>query len=447
MSYEEEKAEFNLECVLGKDPATSDHVYVKGEATADGESISFGIDLKTSTKGNVNTTKLSMEANGAGEDMEAVFTFEHNTEANEYTATFEVDGAELLSVEGEYEFTDKTFIFSVDTITAEGESMELGLYIAAEVISADEIPAMPEYTNVLTMSEDELMALLSQMELPEMPDIEIPDSPIVDYPDIDDEPIEINPVDPPVSVTPGGGTMDGDAVVLYEDKDFTLIATGIDKDNYGWNLHVSVENRTNHEVGIGMDAASVNGIAIEPYSMLEIEPNKTVSGYLCFDEDDYAPAVINEIGYIYADHVWIYEKEEYSTLCEFAFRLDVKEGVKQAIDKSGDVIYDSNDVQIIAKGDLAEDYSECVTTIVIVNDRDEAVSVDMDNFSINGEDVDDFGFPEVPANCVMYYTLGFWADDCPVAMDEFETVTFDVSLCDADFNDIGDTEEVTINFG
>lgn len=440
-TVEGETGVIDVAFVLGKDPTKSDKFAFVMDVESDDEKrtmeVSLSIDEKT--EGDVKTTTFTLAADMDGEKQEIVLAFAHDQKKNEYKVSLNAEDTEV-SLSGKLEITDSKFHFTIDEVEADGETMPLGLAITVEV-GAEGMPAMPAYTNILKLSEDELMELLGQMEMPEMPDIDIPDSPIVDYPDDNEDHTDL-----PAPIIPSTGNLENDAVVLYKDKDFTLTATGIEKDQYGWNLYVTLENRTNHTVAIGCDATSVNGIAVEPYGMIEGLPGKIVNGYFRFDSSDYAPAVINDIGYIYADHMWIYEKDEYSTLCEFGFKLDVKKGVQQAVDTSGDVIFDSNKVKIIAKGDLNEDYGEYETTIVIVNGRNEAISVDMDNFSVNGTEVDDFGFPTVPANCVMYYTLGIWSDDCPVEIKAIKTISFEVQLSDADFDDVGSTEEVSIRF-
>lgn len=148
-----------LNLILGENPAESDlYSFSILDSRNDGFSVTLGhevVDTKTTftlTASNV----ISGEA-----DAMFVGTVSYDTASNKYSASLTADGA-TYAVNGTCKVTDETFEFTVDTLNADGEEMALNLKLLAESISASEIPNAPKYTNLLKMSEAELMELLEK---------------------------------------------------------------------------------------------------------------------------------------------------------------------------------------------------------------------------------------------------------------------------------------------
>lgn len=147
--------------VFGEDPTTSNHSYVEVQLTADEESISFGIDLETRSEGDIRTTELKVFVDVDAEEHEFIVKIEHDAKENTYRAAALADKEELGAIEGEYELTDNCFVLSVDSLTLLGETETIGLRIVAEATDVLDMPEMPDYTNILTMSEEEWATLMA----------------------------------------------------------------------------------------------------------------------------------------------------------------------------------------------------------------------------------------------------------------------------------------------
>ena len=148
-----------LNLILGENPAESDlYSFSILDSRNDGFSVTLGhevVDTKTTftlTASNV----ISGEA-----DAMFVGTASYDTASSKYSVSLTADGA-TYAVNGTCKVTDETFEFTVDTLNADGEEMALNLKLLAESISASEIPNAPKYTNLLKMSEAELMELLEK---------------------------------------------------------------------------------------------------------------------------------------------------------------------------------------------------------------------------------------------------------------------------------------------
>jgi hypothetical protein len=148
-----------LNLILGENPAESDlYSFSILDSRNDGFSVTLGhevVDTKTTftlTASNV----ISGEA-----DAMFVGTASYDTASNKYNVSLTADGA-TYAVNGTCKVTDETFEFTIDTLNADGEEMALNLKLLAESISASEIPNAPKYTNLLKMSEAELMELLEK---------------------------------------------------------------------------------------------------------------------------------------------------------------------------------------------------------------------------------------------------------------------------------------------
>lgn len=150
-----------LNLTLGEDFTQSKlYTFKLHDQQEDGFSITFGYDTVETT----TTYTLTVSSLTAGNPTNVmVATLSYDTASYKYNVTLTAEGMDY-AINGIFKVTDNYFEFSVDTVTANGEEMEINLRLVAETISSSEIPNAPSYTNVLQMSETELMVLLMQLQ-------------------------------------------------------------------------------------------------------------------------------------------------------------------------------------------------------------------------------------------------------------------------------------------
>lgn len=147
-----------LNLTLGVDPAESD---LYSFSIVDSRNDGFAVTLGNKVEDTKTTYDLNFSSVNSGEaTVMMTVTASYDTANNAYQLSMSADG-ESYAVNGTCKVTDETFEFTVDTLNNNGEVVELNLSLVAETISPNEIPNAPSYKNVLKMSEQELMDLLS----------------------------------------------------------------------------------------------------------------------------------------------------------------------------------------------------------------------------------------------------------------------------------------------
>ena len=142
---------------LGED-LTKSNQYSFEMLSSDDEGLKMTIDREIS--GDKSDYELTATVVGSGNEEDVLtVSFSYDASSYEYALSVEAAGEELAA-NGTYKMTDDVFEFSVESVSYGGETMELNVLVKAEAISASEIPEMPEYENVLKMSEDDLMMLM-----------------------------------------------------------------------------------------------------------------------------------------------------------------------------------------------------------------------------------------------------------------------------------------------
>lgn len=148
-TVDETKADVTTVLVFGKDPTNSDQISMNLTSTSDGSKVTVDAVASTSTAGAVDTSKLEVTVDMDGEKNNVVITNTYDRDSHGYKLTAAVDGDELV-LSGKLENTDDKLAVTLDELTAEGQTQQIGLSVTVENTPDCEIPAVPEYINVLT---------------------------------------------------------------------------------------------------------------------------------------------------------------------------------------------------------------------------------------------------------------------------------------------------------
>jgi hypothetical protein len=412
--------------VLGEDPTNSDKYALVMEVDANGEKqtmeISFSIDEKT--EGDIKTTTFIIAADIEGEREEFVITFSHDQKENKYELSLEVDGTEITAL-GKLEATDTKLHFTIDEIEADGETMPLGLAITIEA-SADGMPEMPAYSNILKLSEDELMALLETLGqiAPEAPD----------YPSYPIPTPTPNPGNPGASAPErpevGAGDVMNGSVTAYDKNGIKVSFTGLKKDVYGdYKLSYEITNNTKGKISFSTDNCVINGITTNMFIFEEVPAGETVTGEESIFAEDLAKQGISSIKNIACYDGEIMDTKDYDWSYPVGFELDCGDpNYVENIDMSGEVIYEGHGIKLIYKGVQDDGYGDKVSTILFVNNSDKHVALDLDDFVVNGKEVDKFGYGYAYAGTVSYVTNFWFESDIEEVGGKLENMTFIMTI-------------------
>ncbi len=101
-------------------------------------------------------------------EEDASILFERNKSNGDFTLDMQSHGETVAAAKGNLQYGKGTFAIELDSITADGETMEIGVKLSMK--AGGKVKALPNYKNVLTMSQNELQALLTDVQ----------DSPLMD---------------------------------------------------------------------------------------------------------------------------------------------------------------------------------------------------------------------------------------------------------------------------
>lgn len=156
------KLDLTMELVLGKNPAETDKINLNiSGVNSEGSELVMTMALNSTTSGSVDTTAFDFSFDIDGETGALNFTSTYNNDSNDYDLSLTVDGEKVLGAKGQMESTDSKFSIRIDEVYGDGETVPLALSLSVENDPNCEIPAVPEYTNILT--EMDLAGLLGSM--------------------------------------------------------------------------------------------------------------------------------------------------------------------------------------------------------------------------------------------------------------------------------------------
>ncbi|MBO5305834.1 MAG: hypothetical protein J6B12_03625 [Clostridia bacterium] len=144
-----------LELTLGIDPENPSYFALKIE---DAFTFIYRVSENTET---AYAAELTLKVEGE----KIVFPISYDKTTNVYTTSFSIDG-DNITVSGIAKAEQDALIFSVDDITMkiDGETVSVKLGLTATISKSEEpVPAMPEYTDFTTLSDEDLVKLEEEL--------------------------------------------------------------------------------------------------------------------------------------------------------------------------------------------------------------------------------------------------------------------------------------------
>ena len=266
------------------------------------------------------------------------------------------------------------------------------------------------------------------------------------------------------NVGPANGAEDGssegsdssDAVtieeqVLYDDNNIKITATGLEDGWMGTELKLLIENNSDKSVTVQARNANVNGFMVSTIMSADVAAGKKANDSLTFETSGLKDCGIESIAtmefyfYIFDTETW----DEIASSDVITIDTSIASTYVQEVDDSGDVLVDSNDVKIIAKGLSADDsFWGPGVILYIENNSGENITVQVRDVSVNGFMVDSTMSEDVVAGKKAMSAVQFFSTD----LDENSiTDITDVELYfhifqQENWDTIFDSDIITISF-
>ncbi len=239
------KAEVTVD--FGKNPAESDSFDAKVKLTdVDGQEINAKLTVKRTNDKDNFERKISFSAESDGESHSLEIGFKHDKSSKDFSFYYTMDD-EKAEVNGTLEYSDNDLSLVVEKIIINGEETVLGIKLFVK--AGEEVPAMPDFKNLATMSKDDYTALgesVQQNVLPILNALGIPGlgssgghhtiNPDYDYDYDDEDPYDIyRNFDNTYDYDEDGDAGDDDDYAVWEYMNALLFGDG---DDFDWDSYI-----------------------------------------------------------------------------------------------------------------------------------------------------------------------------------------------------------------
>ena len=164
--YKEYSAKIKFKADFGKIAEESPE-WNFGISLYDNNEIS-NIDIKLSRQNSEPTYESTFLIKFDGEEFSSLteneleFGIKNNKEENTFKLFFNL-GENNMELSGTLLYTETTLDLTIDDITVSDEDIPEGLCIKLFVKAGEEVPEMPEYKNILTLSEEEIITVFQNI--------------------------------------------------------------------------------------------------------------------------------------------------------------------------------------------------------------------------------------------------------------------------------------------
>ena len=236
--------------------------------------------------------------------------------------------------------------------------------------------------------------------------------------------------------------------VIYEGDGVAVTVKGMEEGWMGTDIKLLVENNSDRNIVLSGNNFVVNGVTMSGYLYIDVAAGKKANGTLTLYSDSLDVAGISQIGDVITCDGQIYDSDSYETLTAVSMEIVSSLGrdYTQEMDDSGEVLYETNGVKVIAKVVADEFYGKSLV-LFVKNDSDKKVTVQADNISVNGFMVTGWMYDLVWPGTVRFCTLDMLDTDFEEnGITEIENICFTISLIDADsYHTIASSGELQVN--
>ena len=268
----------------------------------------------------------------------------------------------------------------------------------------------------------------------------------------------------PVSTTGDAGSVSGEEgtkpqsgeavtveeTVLFEAEGVKVTVKGLEKDLFGTELKLLVENSSDKNVLLTADSVSANGYMISASLYTEVAAGKKCNDSLSLSKSSLEQSGIETLSQLQF-YLKLQDPDTWDTV-KTSDLLTVTTSAAdyvQPVDDSGDVVYDAQGYKVVCKG-LKQDFIWDGTVVFYMeNTGNRAVSIYAENVSVNGfmQSVSLWSDLRPNTRIVDGMSMLDLSDLEITNIDEIESIEFNLRIVDAEtWQEIVTTDAITLNF-
>lgn len=241
-----------------------------------------------------------------------------------------------------------------------------------------------------------------------------------------------------------------DETVIYDENDIKITATGLNEDGFlGPELNLLIENNSVQNIMVQPDYCLVNG-----YMMYGLMSSDVAAGKKNNDTLDFSRSTLEECGIDQIADIrlklTVSDGDSWMTLFktdELSLQTSAAGTYTQSYDDSGEVIYDTNGIKVVAKS-AGDDFLGKGVTFYLENNTDQHVVVNGENISVNGYMMTDLFYADLAPHSHAVDTLTLLDSDLKDnSIDTIEEVDLTLRITDYDsYDNIDTTSPITLHF-
>ncbi len=242
---------------------------------------------------------------------------------------------------------------------------------------------------------------------------------------------EQQPEQQPAGQPEQGTTVSGlDNVVLMDAQGVKITATGLDEAGWGGpKVKLLIENTSGKDLTVQTRNSSVNGYVIDTLMSARVANGKKVNDGFTIDSDDLKMSGIETI-YDIELSFHVFTSEDYNTYYDSEMiRVETGAEGTQVRDDSGEVLYEGEGFKIVSKGAVELPYSGPALRVYLENNTGHAVTVHLENVSVNGFMISPAFYEEMQDGKCAVKDISFFKSDLDAnGIEKIEEIEFSFEL-------------------
>ena len=234
---------------------------------------------------------------------------------------------------------------------------------------------------------------------------------------------------------------------IFRNDTFVITTDSIDSDSNSTYLFLNLENLTDQDVYLVCESASINGILMDCSGDMELPAKEKAFTPLIFNNPDLNVCGITSVASI-SFKLSIYSQEDAELICEtdqMEVRTSLYDTYSQTLNTDGQMLYDENNIQLIAKGATLDPDNTPVIVIFAINNSDKNVFLTAQLAGRAAETYETAYGYDLPAGMSAVTYLNYYDEDGVIA-DDIKNIPVIISLMDDDEEkEIGRTQALTFN--
>ncbi|MDO5118397.1 MAG: hypothetical protein Q4D34_07920 [Eggerthellaceae bacterium] len=247
------------------------------------------------------------------------------------------------------------------------------------------------------------------------------------------------------------GSAQVDETVLVDESGIRITTTGLGNGYGGKSLKLLIENNSGEGLIFQCRNASINGYMVDTMFSSNVADGKKAKDAITFVKSSLELSDIDAIADIELTF-HIFSSDNWSTYLDtepVTLRTSIADEYNYEYDDSGAMLYDDEGLQIIVKG-LSKNASYLGPSVIveIINNRDNCVTVQTRDASVNGYMVDPIFSPEIMPGKRIIATMDFMSSSLKENdIDNIEDVSLYFHVFDSDtWETIVDTDMLSFSF-